>query len=300
MGGYLLLRKRFAISFSLLLISLIMQSNEILFGLFLLSVVSIYAISEQEKEAFHTKHHIEVRSPPSSAAASETLIYFPATRLDAKISRSKASIHPVVGGSSKAVGGPYCPAGVCMPSETCCAMDDGSPGCCSYQNATCCGLNNVCCPSGTLCDPPTNSCVAKGNSTYCNACQKYLVAIESKGCGLACSALPPPADYVCNILDSLGMCSELVGWLTNGASPFQVCSLVGMCTSGTCSCMYCTQFTEGRCLSFPNHCPPAVSTEDIEQSKLLTTGKPSAPSDVGICWDGACSNQTLGCCLTRL
>ena len=47
-----------------------------------------------------------------------------------------------------------CPVGKasCHDDSTCCALSNGSFGCCPIQNAVCCGESVHCCPDGYTCD----------------------------------------------------------------------------------------------------------------------------------------------------
>ncbi|KAK0413252.1 hypothetical protein QR680_006688 [Steinernema hermaphroditum] len=49
--------------------------------------------------------------------------------------------------------------GVCEIYETCCAMKNGTFGCCPYIYANCCKNFNSCCQSGFECNDKTKSCV---------------------------------------------------------------------------------------------------------------------------------------------
>lgn len=190
---------------------------------------------------------------------------------------------------------PFCPNTNCASNQTCCTMDDGSPGCCSYQNATCCGVFNQCCPSSTFCDPPTGTCAESGGGTICSGCQAVITLIEAKGCNSAiCGVLPAPGNVICEAIMALGICDQIVSWAQT-RTPFSICSLLGFCSGGTCACGYCTKYRYGRCLSVPNHCPSQSSFRVKENYRLLPANGTLTNE---ICFDGTCSQDSLGCCLT--
>lgn len=51
-----------------------------------------------------------------------------------------------------------CPAKNCPSQDTCCVVQDGSPGCCPYSLAVCCTDHQHCCPSGYLCNVTVGQC----------------------------------------------------------------------------------------------------------------------------------------------
>jgi hypothetical protein len=125
--------------------------------------------------------------------------------------------------------GPYCSSPSCTQNNgTCCTLDSGKPGCCKNfgPNATCCGVGDLCCPSNTDCDPIYRTCVQRNqNDTTCDVCQYVVNALEKKGCGLACSILPPPANLICGLVMNLGLCDEILDWIQNGGSPRAACTV---------------------------------------------------------------------------
>lgn len=208
-----------------------------------------------------------------------------------------------VNAATKVSKGPYCNNNNCPNSDTCCTMDNGSPGCCAYLNATCCGVNNTCCPHGTICDPVEGTCVTSSPSEFCAGCEAFVGFVEDKGCDALCTALPPPLDVGCEFINLLGVCSDIIGWISNGQTELQICSSLGACSGGTCKCAYCTRWTHGRCLSVPNHCPnlsprempgriiPAPKHQKTSVERNLT-------ADPELCLDGFCYKGYEGCCLT--
>ncbi|XP_029652748.1 progranulin isoform X2 [Octopus sinensis] len=50
----------------------------------------------------------------------------------------------------------------CSENDTCCAMNTGVWGCCSYTNAVCCADYMHCCPENFICDLNQKRCVKKG------------------------------------------------------------------------------------------------------------------------------------------
>ncbi|XP_030626136.1 granulin b [Chanos chanos] len=66
---------------------------------------------------------------------------------------------------------PYivCPdqATMCPDGTTCCALSNGSYGCCPMPKAVCCSDHMHCCPEGTTCDLSHSTCVgANGNAAW--------------------------------------------------------------------------------------------------------------------------------------
>eukprot|EP01125_Pyxidicula_operculata_P017095 TRINITY_DN5951_c0_g1_i1.p1 TRINITY_DN5951_c0_g1~~TRINITY_DN5951_c0_g1_i1.p1 ORF type:complete len:219 (-),score=8.75 TRINITY_DN5951_c0_g1_i1:19-675(-) len=197
-------------------------------------------------------------------------------------------------GGGEGLQSPYCTSknNNCQSQQTCC-LDSTSNGtfCCDYPNATCCGINKSCCPNGSLCDPVKKSCVPYDNGETCTACVKVVAYLNESGCSAACELLPSPASEICDLIAELGICPEIIGWLTNGVPPFDICSLIGLCSGGTCSCGYCTKYLYGRCLSVPNHCPS--SNTNKSDVKFVRTNSKSK-----FCFDGTCKAGNEGCCLT--
>lgn len=195
---------------------------------------------------------------------------------------------------------PFCPPQNCHSNSTCCTKDDGSPGCCSYINATCCGVFNSCCPSGFACDPVVGSCVNASHSETCGPCQSVINMIASKGCTGACSILPAPANTLCVLLEKLVGCQAILNWIfADGKSSFDICALLGFCSGETCACGYCTRFQQGRCLSVPNHCPKSLGFDSERELKIEAKESFSKVEDK-ICWAGECAPESYGCCLTCL
>jgi len=192
---------------------------------------------------------------------------------------------------------PYCDSTHCSADQTCCTNDDGSASCCKFKNATCCGLGGTCCPHGDSCDPPTQQCVDFENTTYCSYCEMVVGYFIDYGCDAACGALPPPVDLICEGLVELGVCQDIIDWIDKGLSDQAVCGIIGFCSSGTCNCGYCTKYVTGRCLSFPNHCPPS---NPFKNGPNLPIVKQKYKRDIGQvpCLDGECGSDSLGCCLT--
>merc|ERR1711934_292550 len=164
---------------------------------------------------------------------------------------------------------PYCNQTNCRTNQTCCNLDSGRPGCCPYKNGTCCGLQNLCCPVGYTCDPIKSSCVKMNNESFtCSSCETVVKAIVAKGCTAACAVLPPPFSLICLGLMKLGLCDEIVEW-GNSLNPWKICSSLGMCASGTCSCGYCTRYVYSRCLELPpQHCPTKIQNRYAENGLL--------------------------------
>lgn len=200
--------------------------------------------------------------------------------------------------------GAYCPDKYCRPGQTCCTLDDGRNGCCTYQNATCCGVGNQCCPWGYVCDPPRRTCAKFQGGKMCDLCLQVAEAIISKGCAAACASLPPPANAICLIP---GLCKHIENLFHLGKAKELICASLGFCSSGTCACGYCTRFSYGRCLSFPNHCPPKSPFGEFD---VIPLDEPSAipqydldvnpEEDVEACFNGRCEPGREGCCLTCL
>jgi len=198
---------------------------------------------------------------------------------------------------SKAKEGPYCPSDNCDSEQTCCTMDDGSPGCCPLPNATCCGVFDMCCAQNYTCDPVKNDCVLSQNTTYCYGCKLAVEQMISSGCGAVCSVLPPPADAICELINELGICEEIIEWTTQGLSPQSICTVIGLCSGGTCACGYCTRYVYGRCLSLPNHCPSS-SSSSTSSSDHISVEQMKMSRQTEICIAGQCTESTEGCCLT--
>lgn len=136
----------------------------------------------------------------------------------------------------------------------------------------------------------------EANSTQCSACFLAVTFLASKGCSSACKLLPAPADAICGFITSLGLCNSVARWLTNGLSPRSVCQSLGICSGGSCSCGYCTQYTYGRCLSFPNHCPSNTTATPTSIGPLSISNNMKRAAQY--CWNGACAPETEGCCTT--
>ncbi len=185
----------------------------------------------------------------------------------------------------------------CSLNPTCCVDEQGQDTCCPYVNATCCGVDNPrCCKSGMACDPINAACVKPTNSTMCSDCQSFVELIETKGCDEACAQFPPPLDVICGLFTWVVSCDSIIAYLTAGWSPEAVCQMFDFCAGGPCSCGYCTSISEqqGRCLSLPNICPgSSLSSTEIARAIL-----PPNPLHPDICFDGTCSSEYYGCCLT--
>jgi hypothetical protein len=214
----------------------------------------------------------------------------------------------------------------CPTSQTQCSTSSGIDFCCPHQKATCCGVNSTsCCPFGTVCDPIKGNCVIPDNRDRCMNCQKVVLFLNSsalQNCGKACATLPPPLSQLCDYIVSLpSVCDDLIYWLTAGDTPLEICSWVGLCNGGTCACGYCTNLRIDRCLSVPNHCPrnstslfssryrlhknieEREKSKDISQlnsinSNINNNGDSNFDEKLGVCINGRCTEQTIGCCLT--
>merc|ERR1712151_378185 len=53
----------------------------------------------------------------------------------------------------------------CPGNTTCCMSPQGTVGCCSYENASCCSDGLHCCPNGYTCDLAKGQCV-RGNDSF--------------------------------------------------------------------------------------------------------------------------------------
>ncbi len=192
-------------------------------------------------------------------------------------------ITPLLGSHSyKIQDSPYCNNTLCADNETCCTTDTGLPLCCEHPNATCCGVGNACCPNGYLCDPVAGDCVQQQPSTTCSNCTSIVNWFVSEGCKAGCADVADPT--ICYFIEKLGLCEEVVNWVLAGHSAEAVCSWLGYCSGGTCTCGYCTRYAYGRCLSFPNHCPANATEPETKR--------------VGVCWNGQCEHGHEGCCMT--
>jgi len=181
---------------------------------------------------------------------------------------------------------PYCNSSYCDSDQTCCTLDDGDPGCCPLFNATCCGVGDVCCPDGYLCDPVAKDCVKQAPSAQCDYCAEVVEYFESQGCDALCPECIP----VCEFIEALDLCQEIINWSFRGYSAEAICGWVGFCSGGTCACGYCTRYTYGRCLSTLNHCPSNEQQYHLRLDNNRT----------GICFDGQCEPGMEGCCMTCL
>ena len=145
---------------------------------------------------------------------------------------------------------------------------------------------------------PTANITAAPNNLYCTACTEIANEVVSEGCSLACDALPPPANTICDwILSMTGLCAELEKILSGGETPEQACTDLGFCGSA-CECGVCTQAAagpSGRCLGFPNDC--GHSTPKVP---AWLKPPPKDPTPSNFCVDGQCdgSGSSYGCCLT--
>jgi hypothetical protein len=185
----------------------------------------------------------------------------------------------------------------CAAGQTCCLSDDGSsPLCCNLPNATCCGVFSSCCPNGYVCDPVQKECILIQNTTTCLGCEAVVDQMVDYGCDAACDVLPPPADAICALLNELGLCQQIINWVTQGFSSQSVCIELGLCSGGTCACGYCTRYVIGRCLSLPNHCPASFLVKETlpYNSELMAEFKGYHDE---FCVDGTCDSTDLGCCL---
>jgi hypothetical protein len=163
------------------------------------------------------------------------------------------------------------------------------------------------CPHGAVCDPPSGGCVAPAPQTSgCQLCLKVVNYIEEHGCVDLCKELPiPGADILCEIIEDLGVCSDIVKWIQSGWSSVEACGMVGYCGSGTCKCGYCTPpLYANYCLSLPNECPKTSYRRVFEQWMHDERHSPNAAKKkkrlggTDVCVDGWCDASTLGCCLT--
>lgn len=212
----------------------------------------------------------------------------------------------------------------CSTNQTCCSTGNGTSLCCKYPNAVCCDLQDpLCCPQNYVCDPVAKKCIPPDHSPLCDACTKVIALANSSGCSFICSKLPAQMAIVCEVIQELGICQDIIAWLTNGDTAYQICGWLhlpkkqGFCYSGTCSCGYCTESLYDRCLSLPNHCPSSKSLSSSgnmlsmkkffsgrhhhhHDSSLLLDKKYVKNHKVGICLDGKCEPGKEGCCLTCL
>jgi len=106
-------------------------------------------------------------------------------------------------------------------------------------------------------------------TTTCGICLKIVAElVASPDCSDVCDALPPPFDLACDALFEVdsGLCAKIIGWITDGVSPAQICNTIGFCGSANdpCECGHCTEYTFGRCLSFPNSCPGGTGNPPLE------------------------------------
>lgn len=209
-----------------------------------------------------------------------------------------------------------CNSASCSTNQTCCLNGNGTSTCCKYANAVCCGLDSpLCCPENHVCDPVANQCIPPDNSPICDACTKVIALANSSGCSLLCTKLPVQMALVCEVIQKLGICQDIISWIINGETPYQICGWLhipnkkGFCYSGTCPCGYCTESFYDRCLSLPNHCPSkavhhqplnALLPKNSNSQSSLLYKKNIKNKKVGICLDGKCQASKEGCCLTCL
>jgi hypothetical protein len=127
----------------------------------------------------------------------------------------------------------------------------------------------------------------KPAANYCAGCIVVVKMVESYGCVLVCDTLPFPINYICDwFLGSI--CKEVLQWILRGETPERICTQIGFCNAGQCSCGVCTKYTTNRCLGWPHKCP----------SSLKLPERPHDLKDALPCLAGKCTNQTVGCCLT--
>jgi hypothetical protein len=124
----------------------------------------------------------------------------------------------------------------------------------------------------------------------------FLNNSASRQCSTACKFLPPPLNTLCDYIASLPhLCDDVVQWITNGDTPLEICSWVGLCNGGTCACGYCTGLSYARCLSVPGHCPKNAS---LPAHRPHVQANSNGADSLGVCLNGICSSQYVGCCLT--
>jgi hypothetical protein len=104
-----------------------------------------------------------------------------------------------------------CPSGTCDQSQTCCALSDGSWGCCPYKDADCCSDHAHCCPHGYDCDLVHQQCV-KGNLPLTKP-------IISNDCDCSSNSTCCPIDdgkYGCCPYTQASCCSDKAHCCANG------------------------------------------------------------------------------------
>merc|ERR1712216_625730 len=126
------------------------------------------------------------------------------------------------------------------------------------------------------------------DNLYCTACTEVVGEVQSKGCGLACSAIPPPGDVICEWMLSLtGLCQKIIKWLDQGLTPTAICKDMGFCGTA-CECGVCTQAgagPDGRCLGAPNDCGHAAAAKPG-----FLFNPPGNPRSK-FCLDGQCGDK---------
>lgn len=137
-----------------------------------------------------------------------------------------------------------------------------------------------------------NRNVTDPNNLYCTTCTEVVGEVQSQGCDLACSGIPPPGDMICSwMLRASGLCQEIIKWLDQGLTPAAICKDMGFCGSA-CECGVCTQAgagPNGRCLGAPNDCGHSGAAPGFLKDQ----------SNSKFCLDGQCGDSgSIGCCLT--
>jgi hypothetical protein len=175
------------------------------------------------------------------------------------------------------------------------------------------------CPNGYVCDPIKKNCAKNGHSLTCRGCELVVNQVISRGCAQACDVLGV-AEAICKfIIKRAHVCQKIIHWTLHGLSPFTICAELGLCSSGTCKCGYCTTYLENRCLSLPNHCPAHNNNNNnlwsnevsckiksnvcfslnINTRYLVnTTFVEKDEKELGVCLDHKCDNSHMGCCLS--
>ena len=150
--------------------------------------------------------------------------------------------------------------------------------------------------------------LVSAKSAYCEACTEILGLVENKTCAelpAVCAKLPAGiAVTICDFLfDDTSVCSDIVKWLENGATPTQACQDIGLCSGGSCSHGLCTAAVAAlsntkkyRCLSLPNSCGHNVTT--TAEPAFMKVGAHEHSGK--FCVDGECETKHIGCCLTGL
>lgn len=149
------------------------------------------------------------------------------------------------------------PRAACGGNGTCCILGSTEkPGCCPFNNGTCCGLPDStmgCCPQGLICDPIKRNCARPDKSEICAGCLNVVHELETAApaaCNSACGLLPPQYRAVCLFIVNLGLCGQ--GILTPGLAT-SACSIMQLCNSEGNTCVHVAQ---AGCLSHPQPPPP--------------------------------------------